>query len=211
MNEAVKKQSQSPESYRPKKPEIISMTEQLCREKIIETVTIEGVKFTIIDKSRTLYAGVYSVAPDLDSEPDFNGCMTDQEALAIIKDSVTPDRLFVLSIDYTISTRPRAMLRGQETTSYDQPEGIHVIEAEPTILIKLDYSDEAWALTKKLTGEDNPEWHMAPLFGLIKHIFVDSGKYGYALNSGKQNGNEEMECYCFNGDKYVTVPVKKTN
>lgn len=212
MSEPIKKIEQTPESYSPKKPEIVGMIEKLSAEKVIETILIEDVEFTVIEKAKTLYAGTYAIAPDLNSEPNFDGCMKDEEALKVIKDSLTPDRLLVLSIDYDgaiMPHRPCAMLRGQETASYEQPEGIHVIEAEPTILIKVKYSDEAWALTKKMTGEDNPQWHMAPLFGLIKHIFWKSGQYDYEFNGCKQNGNEEIEHYCFNGDRYVTVPMKK--
>jgi len=217
MSEAIKKPNHTPESYSPEKPEILSMAEKLCAEKIIETIVIEGVEFTIIEKAKTLYAGNYAVAQDLKSEPNFNEHGTfkpndDGQVLQSIKDSVTPDRMLVLSIDYDgaiMPHRPCAMLRGQETTSYNQPDGIHIIEAEPTLLIKVKYSDEAWALTKKLTGEDNPQWHMAPLFGLIKHIFWESGQYDYEFNGCKQNGNEEIEIYCFNGERYVTVPMKK--
>ncbi|MCL2517238.1 MAG: hypothetical protein FWF15_01620 [Oscillospiraceae bacterium] len=181
-------------------------------EKIIDKVIIEGVEFTVIEKEKTIYAGAYSVAPDLNSEPNFEGCLTDEEVINTVKDSVTPDCLLVLSIDYAldrdIAERPFAMLRGQETTNPTQPEGIYVLEAEPTTLIKVQSTDAAWALTKKLNGLENPQWHMAPLFTLIRSIF-ESEKYGYELNICKQNGNEETEYYYFNGDKYVTVPVKK--
>lgn len=148
----------------------------------------------------------------MQSEPNFNEHGTfktndDRTVLKSIKDSVTPECMLVLSIDYATKDRPCAMLRGQETTSYNQPDGIYVIEAEPTTLIKVKYTDEAWALTKKLTGEDNPQWHMAPLFGLIRHVFCENGEYEF--NGCKQNGNEEIEIYCYNGERYVTVPVKK--
>lgn len=178
-------------------------------EKVIDTVEIEGVKFTIIEKEMTLYAGAYDIAADLDSEPNFEGCLSDNEVFKIIKNSITPNKNLVLSIDYATNERPYAMLRGQETTNYNQPEGIYVIEAEPTTLIKVQATEAAWALTKKLTGEDDPIIHMAPLFGLIKHIFCEGKKYAYEFNGCKQTGNEETEIYCFNGEKYVTVPVKK--
>jgi len=214
MSDPAKKITTTPESYTPKdKPEIISMTEQLCAEKVIDTIVIEGVEFTIIEKAKTLYAGNYAIAQDLNSEPNFNENGTfqandDWQVIAALKDSVTPERILVLSIDYATDKRPCAMLRGQETTSYEQPDGIHIIEAEPTLLIKVNATDESWALTKKLTGMDNPEWHMSPLFGLIRTIFC-TDEYGYEFNGCKQNGNEEIEHYYFNGNKHVTVPVVK--
>jgi hypothetical protein len=103
------------------------------------------------------------------------------------------------------------MLHGQETGNPNQPEGVHVIEAEPTLLIKVKAADAAWALTKKLTGLDNSQdnglWR---LFTLIRTVF-EGDKYNYEFNGCKQKGNEEAEYYYFNGDKYVTVPVKRKN
>lgn len=211
MCEPIKKIEKIPESYSPKnKPEIISMAENLCTEKILETVVIEGVEFTVIQKAKTIYAGSYFVAPDLNSEPDVEASWQwFQNNRGKIVDSVTPDCMICLSIDYAISERPCAMLHGQETVSVNQPEGVHVIEAEPTILIKVPSTDAAWALTKKLTGEENPQWHMAPLFSLIRHIF-EREPYNYVFNGSNGTGNEEAEYYCSNGDQYVTVPVKRS-
>ena len=124
--------------------------------------------------------------------------------------------MICLSIDYAMKSlpnfkgrvRPRAMLHGQETNNPNQPEGIHVIEAEPTLLIKVKSTHAAWALTKKLTGLDNPQWHMSPLFSLICKIFCSDS---YEFNGCMGKGNEEAEYYYSNGDKYVTVPVKRKN
>ncbi|MBC8543058.1 hypothetical protein [Bianquea renquensis] len=213
MSVPVRKMEQSPESYAPKsRPVIISMAEELCTEKILDTIVIEGVEFTIIEKAKTLYAGSYFVAPDLNSEPDVEAsCQWFQDNRGQIVDSVTPDRMICISIDYATPERPCAILHGQETRNANQPKGIHVIEAEPTLLIKVRSTDEAWALTKKITGEENPQWHMAPLFGLIRRIFCEDGPYhyNYEFNGGNGKGNDEMEYYCYSGESYVTVPVKK--
>jgi len=133
----------------------------MLNEKIIETVKIENVDFTIIEKAKTIYAGSYFIAPDLESEPDVGAsCQWFQDNKDKIIDSITPDCMICLSIDYALdrstAERPYAMLHGQETSNPNQPEGVHVIEAEPTMLIKVKSTDEAWALTKKLTGLDNP-------------------------------------------------------
>ena len=186
-------------------------------ERIIDTIVIEDVEFTVIEKAKTFYAGSYFVASDLESEPDvWASWQWFQDNKDKIIDSITPECMLCLSIDYGMKSlpefkgkeRPCAMMHGQETSNPNQPEGVHVIEAEPTLLIKVKYSDAAWALTKKFTGFDNPQWHMSPLFGLICKIFIGD-EYGYEFNGCKQNGNEETEYYHFNGDKYVTVPVKK--
>jgi hypothetical protein len=185
----------------------------MLNEKIIDTVTIEGVDFAIIEKAQTIYAGSYFVAPNLNSEPDVNASWQwFQDNKDKIIDSITPDCMLCLSIDYALdratAQRPYAMLHGQETSNPNQPEGIHVIKAEPTTLIKLKATDAAWALTKKLTGLDVSEEPLWSLFTLIRTVF-EGDKYNYKFNGCKQKGNEEAEYYYFNGDKYVTVPVKK--
>ncbi|MCL2814039.1 MAG: hypothetical protein FWD23_05515 [Oscillospiraceae bacterium] len=187
----------------------------MTNEKIIETITIEGVDFEIIEKAKTMYAGSYFVAPDLESEPDVSASWKwFQDNKSKIIDSITPDCMICLSIDYaldhTTAQRPYAMLHGQETSNLNQAEEVHVIEAEPTLLIKVKATDAAWALTKKLTGLDTPHDSMWPLFTLIRTIF-ESDKYGYEFNGCKQAGNEEAEYFYFNGDKYASVPMKRKN
>ena len=186
----------------------------MLNEKIIETITIEGVDFIIIEKAKTIYAGSYFVAPDLNSEPDVNASWQwFQDNKDKIIDSITPDCMICLSIDYAldreIAKRPYAMLHGQETSNPNQPEGVHVMEAEPTMLIKIKNTEAAWVLTKKLNGLDNPG-HQAPLFTLIRSIF-EGDKYNYEFHGCKQKGNEEAEYFYFNGDQYVGVPVKRKN
>ena len=184
----------------------------MLNEKIIDTVEIEGAEFTIIEKAETIYAGSYFVAPNVDSEPDIGASwkwfQTNKDK---IMDNLTPDCMLCLSIDYaldhSVAQRPCAMLHGFETSNPNQPEGVHVIKADPTTLIKVKSTDTSWELSRKLNGLDDPG-HMAPLFTLIRSIFEYS-KYNYEFNGCKQNGNEETEYYYFNGDKYVTVPVKK--
>lgn len=179
----------------------------MLNEKIIDTVTIDGIEFTIIEKSKTFYAGSYFVAPDLNSEPDYGDNDKWIQNNKRIIESITPNCTLTLSIDYTIEERPCAILHGQETTNPNQPHGIYFIEAEPTILIKVKATDTTWALTKKLTGYDNPG-HMSPLFFLVWHIFCEGSNCKYERTGDKIKGNHDTEYYYNNGDKYVTVPVK---
>ena len=185
----------------------------MLNEKIIDTITIDGVEFEIIEKAKTIYAGSYFVAPDPHSEPDTDASRQwFQDNKNKIIDSITPDCMICLSIDYaldhTIAERPYAMLHGQETNNPNQPKGVHVIEAEPTTFIKVKATEAAFTLTKKLTGLDKPQENLWQLFTLVRHIF-ESDKYKYEFNGCKQKGNEEAEYYYFNGDNYVSVPVKR--
>ena len=115
----------------------------MLNEKIIETITIEGVDFEIIEKDKTIYAGDYSVAPDLDSEHDNEGWQWFQDNKDKITGSITPDCMLVLSIDYATDERPNAIMFGQETNNPNQPESVHVLKAEPTTIIKVKSTDAA--------------------------------------------------------------------
>ena len=185
----------------------------MLNEKIIDTVIIEEVEFTVVEKAKTFYAGSYFIASDLESEPDINASWQwFQDNKDKITDSITPDCMIVLSIDYALdratAQRPYAMLHGQEVSSPNQPEGVHIIKADPTLLIKVQVTEAAWALTKKMTELDVSKESLWQLFTLIRTIF-ESDKYNYEFNGCKQKGNEEAQYYYFNGDKYVTVPVKR--
>jgi len=239
MNEPVKEMKQNPELFSPKKPEIVNMMEQLSTEKIIETIIIEGVEFQIIEKEKTYYAGKYAVEPEIKSDSDEIGFDDvygiDEQILfkmnrlhdhdEAVQDNLTPNRTIVLNIDYTTSKRPCAMLRGHETTNPIQPEGVDVIEAEPTLIIKTKLTHAAYALTKKLTGQCIDQYHMSKLFDLIKHIFCNGEQSEYDYNGDNGTGNADAEHYPFRPsheekegaeyypfvitNAYVTVPVKQ--
>jgi len=229
MSEVVRKIEQNPEDYSPKdKPEILNMMEEHCAEKIIDTIVIEGVAFTVIEKPKTLYAGIYAAEQDADCESDFNEYETDDviffkerqpdEEIKVVCNSITPDRKIILNIDYETDERPCAMLIGQETTSYEQPEGIHVIEAEPTLLIKVKHTHAAFELTKKLTGKYIHQYQLSELFDLIKHIFCAGEQSEYEFNGDNGSGNSDAEHHSiikegvgYLGSGYVTVPVKRRN
>ncbi len=203
MSEPMKRTIINPKDYSPPMPEILNMASNLCSEKIIKTVTIEGVEFTILDKAKTLYAGSYSEAIDNTSEPAGGNNENYHSIKSQIKNSVTPNCMICHSINYTTQSLPCALLHCQETTSTKQDDGIYVYEVPASLYIKVKCTDEAWILTKKLTGEENPEYHLAPLFGLMMHIFCND-KYGY-----EHTNNSAIEYYYDDGSSYAAIPVKK--
>jgi len=226
MSEPLEKPGIVPESYSPHNPQIANVMGELCSEKVIDTVVIEGVAFTVIEKGKTLYAGAYAVEPDFEKNPELNVYQTDDdllfagrdvgEIIRSIRSSVTPGRNITLNIDYTTDERLCAMLIGQETTSYLQPEGVHIIEAEPTLLIKVEHTHAAFALTKKLTGKYIHQYQLSELFGLVKHIFCEGERAEYEYNGDNGSGNADAEYHLisdgsvgFVGNGYVTVPVKR--
>ena len=178
-------------------------------EKVIDTVTIEGVTFEVIEKSRTLYAGFRSVAPDTENEPDIGRASGRyDEGKQKIVDAILPDCLCCLSIGYSNPVwegkHPLEFMFGKETSNPAQPEGIYVFDSAPSKYIRVWASEEAWALTKKITGEDKCPG-LVPLYGLIGHIFF-TDFYGYKRNN--TTGNHAMSYYYDDGRSCVYLPVE---
>ncbi|MDR0287584.1 MAG: DUF6273 domain-containing protein [Clostridiales bacterium] len=221
MSEPIKKPLKAPEGFSPKKPEIANMMDELYTEKVIDTVVIEGVEFQIIEKGRTYYAGAYGVEPDIEEliasndpviyENDGDILNKGQDVGAIInsiQNVITPDYNICLNIDYTTHQRPCARLVGKETTSLEQPDGVHIIEAEPTLLIKVKYTHAAWVLTKKIIGIAN-QYRVTELFDLIKHYFCEGEQAEYEYNGDNGTGNADSEFFYNTVGRGVAVPVKK--
>ena len=78
-----------------------------------------------------------------------------------------------------------------------KPEGIHVIEAEPTLLIKTKHTQAANALSKKLTGQCIGQYTIYALSDLIKNIFCEGEKAEYEYNGDNGTGNTDAEHYPF--------------
>lgn len=63
------------------------------------------------------------------------------------------------------------------------------------------------ALVKKITGEDNPQWHMAPLFGLFEKLFCNEER-GFAFTPDFSD-TYEIEYYNADGINYAGISVVK--
>ena len=70
-------------------------------EKVMETITIEGAVFEIVDKPRTLYAGYHTTAADVDAMPNNhrNNQVNESNAKKDERDK-SADRLHLASILY---------------------------------------------------------------------------------------------------------------
>lgn len=176
-------------------------------DKLIEKVIIEGAEFEIIQKPATLYAG-YKAEVDNESVNTFE---LFQAGHKNIIGSLTPDSMLCLSINFKECNHgkdaQRYLMHCQETSERNQPDGIEVVESPECLIIRAKSTEEAWALVKKVTGEDNPQWHMAPLFGLCEKLFCNKEK-GYALTPDF-SGTYEIEYYNSNGINYAGISVMK--
>ncbi|HIW74641.1 MAG TPA: hypothetical protein H9684_09980 [Firmicutes bacterium] len=101
----------------------------------------------------------------------------------------------------------RSLMHCQETLERNQPEGITVLESPACYMIKVKSTEATWKLVKKITGEDNPQWHMAPLFGLCEKLFCNEER-GFALTPDFSD-TYEIEYYNADGINYAGISVVK--
>ena len=180
-------------------------------DQIIQNVVVEDAEFQIVKKTPTLYAGFRAEADNGDEESSVDTYELFQAGYKNIKGSLTPDSMLCLSINFKECNHGkdarRSLMHCQETSERNQPEGITVVESPACYMIKAKSTDAMWALVKKLTGEDNPQFHMAPLFGLCEKLFCNE-EWGFALTPDFSN-TYEIEYYNFDGVNYAGISVVK--
>ena len=141
-------------------------------ERLIEKVVIEGAEFEIIQKPETLYAGYKAEADNGGEESSIDTGELFQAGYKSIKNSLTPDSMLCLSINYKECNHGknarRFLMHCQETLERNQPEGITVLESPACYMIKVKSSEATWALVKKTTGEDEPSMAHGPAFRFVR-------------------------------------------
>ncbi len=103
----------------------------------------------------------------------------------------------------------RSLMYCQETSGKDQPEEITVLKSPACYMIKAKSTEKMWELVKRITGEENPQWHMAPLFGLCEKLFCNEEK-GFAITPDFSN-TYEIEYYNSDGVNYAAISVTPFN
>lgn len=189
-------------------------------EKLIETVIIEGAEFQIIHKPETYYAGFKAYSDDGDENENENENPADvpvnthdlfKSGVSNIRSSATPETMICLSINYKEYFHGHkvrtSLMHCQETLTTEQTGDIDVVKSPECYLIKVKASEETWALTKKITGADNPMWHMSPLFTLCEELFCNKER-GFALTPDFSD-TYEIEYYGYNGVNYAAISVNK--
>lgn len=180
--------------------------------KILDTVVIDNAEFIIIQKPATIYAGFKAEADNGDEENSVNTYELFQKGHKNIVDRTTPDTMICLSINYKECNHGnkarRSIMHCQETTNPNQPDGVDVVESPECLMIIAKESEAMWKLTKKITGVDNPIWHMAPFFGLCERLFCNE-QSGFVLTPDFSN-TFEIEYYNFDGTKSAGISVYST-
>ncbi len=165
-------------------------TEMQNPEKIIETITIGGAHFDIVEKPETVFAGRIIYAkdfPDIDSFYSAIDSMSEEEkqaALGKLKESVLPIYDVNLSINFWLDEKQRAFGFVREVMTEEQPKGVDIYKMPSSLFIRT-YTDKE---TAHLVSKEQCEiWE---LFAYIRDYFMPTHGFRTA-----QNGAQELEVF----------------
>lgn len=175
-------------------------------EKIVETVTVGGARFEIIEKPETVLAGKIIYAKDFLNEDGFNSAIDliseedKQRTLGKLKENVLPVYDINLSVNFWLDLKRRAYGFVREVLTEEQPEGVDVYKMPASLYVRA-YTDKE---TSQLVSREQCEiWE---LFSYIRDYFMPSHGFGMA-----QNGAQELEVFDTLEHKkgYAYMPVVK--
>ena len=165
-------------------------TEMQKSEKIIETFTIGGARFDIVEKPETVFAGRIIYAkdyPDIDSFHSAIDSVSEEEkqaALGKLKESVLPIYDVHLSINFWLEEKRRAFGFVREVITEEQPQGVDIYKMPSSLFIRT-YTDKE---TAHLISKEQCEiWE---LFSYIRNYFMPT--HGFRM---AQNGAQELEVF----------------
>ena len=175
-------------------------------EKIVETITIGGANFEIVEKPETLLAGKIIYAKNFANEDSFNSAIDSlteddkQAAFEKLKETVLPIYDINLSVNFWLNFKQRAYGFVRGVTTEEQSDGIDVYKMPASLFIRA-YTDKA---TSQLISKEQCEiWE---LFAYIRDYFMPS--HGFKM---AENGAPEMEVFDTFDHKtgYAYMPVER--
>ncbi len=175
-------------------------------EKIVETITIGGANFEIVEKPETLLAGKIIYAKNFANEDSFNSAIDSlteddkQAAFEKLKETVLPIYDINLSVNFWLNFKQRAYGFARGVTTEEQSDGIDVYKMPASLFIRA-YTDKA---TSQLISKEQCEiWE---LFAYIRDYFMPS--HGFKM---AENGAQEMEVFDTFDHKtgYAYMPVER--
>jgi hypothetical protein len=168
-------------------------------ETIIETLTIEGTVFELIEKAETIYAGKLGYATNLVDETDIGKLFDEYIKLPPMQKCTEPDWYIAISIDYCRNDVPKGFMFAKEVETDTQEEGIDIYKIPASLFIRV-LNDRNSA---KILGKD--ECGTWELFGIIKEQAMS--KFDCKL---AETGAPELECDYKHEMHYAYVPVIRT-
>ena len=120
------------------------------------------------------------------------------------------EKVVIEGIEFQIIQKPATLYAGYraETDNGDEESNVDTSQ-----LFQAGYKNIKNSLTPdsmlclSITGEDNPQWHMAPLFGLCEKLFCNEER-GFALTPDFSD-TYEIEYYNADGINYAGISVVK--
>lgn len=173
-------------------------------EKVVETITIGGARFEIVEKPETILAGKILYAKDFQSADGFNASIDalpkeeKQAAFSRLRETVLPVYDINLSVNFWRDIELRAYGFVREVMTEEQPDGIDVYKMPASLFIRA-YTDKE---TSQLVCRERCEiWE---LFAYIRDYFMSAHGFGMA-----QNGAQELEVFDTLDHKsgYAYMPV----
>lgn len=159
-------------------------------EKVVETITIGGARFEIVEKPETIFAGRVIYAkdfPDIDSFYSAIDSLTEDEkqaAFGKLKESALPIYDVNLSVNFWLDEKRRAYGFVREVMAEEQPDGVQIYKMPASLFIRA-YTDKG---TSQLISKEQCEiWE---LFSYIREYFMPA--HGFSM---AQNGAQELEVF----------------
>lgn len=165
-------------------------TEIQSPEKIVETITIGGARFEIVEKPETILAGKIIYAKDFPNADSFHSAIDSlseeekQAAFDQLKEGVLPIYDINLSVNFWLSVKQRAYGFVREVLTEEQPDGVEVYKMPASLYIRAHTGKETAQLISK---EECEIWE---LFAYIRDFFMPA--HGFAM---AQNGAQELEVF----------------
>ena len=210
MSTPLKKPGQQPESYQPKKPEMMRVPVDTQHERIVETIPLNGAVFDVVERPETLWVGTISYAKNNRDDPNFKGCLKRFQKLCAIapkEDLINPDWDADISFNFIKRTgnAPKGVMYGLETYSAAKQDKRYDLYTQPSGLYMRIRNDERAAA---LFGREKCANYM-----LIDYITGTAApQNGYQLrsdidlsveyHSGNHDGNDKW---------YIYVAVEKVS
>ena len=181
-------------------------TQMQDSEKIVETITVCGARFDIVEKPDTILAGKIIFARDF---PDINSFYSAVDALAAdrdkscfntLKENVLPIYDINLSVNFWLDEQSRAYGVVREVMTENQPTGMDIYKVPASLYIRAYTNKE----TSRIVCKEQCEiWE---LFAYIRNHFMPSYNFKMA-----KNGAQEMEMFDTfdHSSGYAYMPVER--
>lgn len=163
---------------------------EIQTEKVVETITIGGARFEIIEKPETILAGKMLYAKHFPSAEKFNTAIDAvtkeerQSAFDKLLKCALPIYDINLSVNFWLAVKYRAYGFMREVMTEDQPEGVDVFKNPASLYIRT-YTNKA---TAQLISKEQCEiWE---LFAYIRDYFMPA--HGFEM---AKNGAQELELF----------------